>query len=77
MNVGTDNEADRLKYKIAEGFQNPVAATLRAASGAVDLTGHAALPALDFLRSGILEGARGSAATCSAAARRKSNRPRS
>ncbi len=56
VNVGTDNAADLLKYKIAEGFQNPVAATLRAAQGAVDLTGKAALPALDFLRSSILEG---------------------
>jgi hypothetical protein len=56
VKVGMDNEAGRLKYKIVEGFQNPVAATLRAASGAVDLTGQAALPALDFLRNGILEG---------------------
>lgn len=56
VNVGTDNEADRLKYKIVEGFQNPLAATLRAASGAVDLTGQAALPALDFVRGGILDG---------------------
>ncbi len=55
VNAGTDNADDLLKYKIAEGFQNPIAATIRAASGAVDLTGQAALPALDFLRSGILD----------------------
>ena len=56
VNVGSDNASDLLKYKIVEGFQNPVAAALRAAQGAVDLTGKAAFPALDFLRSSILEG---------------------
>jgi hypothetical protein len=55
INAGTDNAADLLKYKIAEGFQNPAAEALRAAQGAVDLTGKAALPALDFMRSSILE----------------------
>ena len=56
VNVGTDNASDLLKYKIVQGFKNPVAETLRAAQGAVDLTGKTALPALDFLRSSILEG---------------------
>ena len=55
VNVGTDNAADLLKYKIAEGYRNPIAATLRAGHGAVVLTGQTALPALDFLRSSILE----------------------
>jgi uncharacterized protein YukJ len=56
VNVGTDNAADLLKYKIVQGFRNPIADTLRTAIGAVDLTGKTALPALDFLRGGILEG---------------------
>jgi len=57
VNVGTNNAADLLKYKIAEGFPHPVTGTLRMApAGAADLTGTAVLPALDFLRSSILEG---------------------
>jgi len=56
VNVGTDNAADLLKYKIAEGFKNPIEATLRSSRSVNDLTGKAALPALDYLRSNILEG---------------------
>jgi uncharacterized protein YukJ len=56
VNVGTDNASDLLKYKIIERFNNPIADAMRAARGAVDLTGKTALPALDFLRSTILEG---------------------
>jgi hypothetical protein len=56
VNVGADNAADLLKYKIVKGFNNLATDAMRAAQGAVDLTGKTALPALDFLRSGILGG---------------------
>jgi uncharacterized protein YukJ len=56
VNVGTDDASDLLKYKIVEGFKNPIAETMRGALGAVDLTGTQGLPALDFLRGGILDG---------------------
>jgi uncharacterized protein YukJ len=56
-NVGTDNADDLLKYKIVQGFGHPIVQTLRAApEGKNDLTGTEDLPALDFLRSNILEG---------------------
>jgi len=56
-NAGTDNQRDLLRYKIVPNFHHPVTATLRAAaSGVNDLTGKHALPALDFVRSDVLQG---------------------
>ncbi len=56
-NVGTDNMSDLLKYKIVQNFRHPIVETLRAApEGKNDLTGTDDLPAIDFQRSGILEG---------------------
>jgi uncharacterized protein YukJ len=57
INVGTNDSDDLLQYKIATDFAHPILATLRAAAvGFKNLTGTAALPALDFLRSDILTG---------------------
>jgi uncharacterized protein YukJ len=55
INVGTNDADDLLKFKLAFDFRHPIVETLSAAApGASDLTGQAALPALDFLRSDIL-----------------------
>ena len=54
INVGTDDSDDLLRYKLIFDFHHPIIATLKSAgSGFTDLTGTAALPALDFLRSNI------------------------
>ncbi len=56
-NVGTDYADDLLKYKIVRDFNHPIVETLRASrEGVTRLTGLRKLPALDFLRSGILDG---------------------
>jgi uncharacterized protein YukJ len=55
VNVGTSDADDLLKYKLVYDFRHPVVATLSAAEpGSHDLTGQAALPALDFLRGDVL-----------------------
>src|ERR1700675_4708186 len=55
VNVGTNDADDLLKYKLAFDFRHPLIQTLAAvAAGSLDLTGQAALPALDFLRSDLL-----------------------
>jgi uncharacterized protein YukJ len=55
VNVGTNDDDDLLKYKLAYDFRHPIIQTLgEAASGALDLTGQDSLPALDFIRSDIL-----------------------
>ena len=55
VNVGTNDADDLLKYKLAFDFRHPLIQTLAAAdAGSHDLTGQAALPALDFLRSDLL-----------------------
>jgi uncharacterized protein YukJ len=55
VNVGTSDADDLLKYKLAFDFRHSVIQTLAAAeTGSHDLTGQAALPALDFLRSDLL-----------------------
>lgn len=57
INVGTNDADDLLKYKFAFDYAHPILATLRAAPpGFTDLTGTSTLPALDFLRSNILNG---------------------
>jgi len=57
INVGTNDADDLLKYKLVFDFQHPLIATLgEAEAGAHGLTGQAALPALDFLRSDALTG---------------------
>ena len=56
-NVGTDNADDQLKYKIVRDFHHPIVQTLRSGSeGVTDLTGTVTLPALNFMRSDILNG---------------------
>jgi uncharacterized protein YukJ len=56
-NVGTDNASDLLKYKIVNDFKHPIIQALRQApAGKTDLTGTNTLPALDFVRSSILNG---------------------
>ncbi len=55
VNVGTNDADDLLRYKLVFDFRHPLTATLAAASpGEHTLTGNAALPALDFLRSDLL-----------------------
>jgi hypothetical protein len=55
INVGTNDDNDLLKYKLAFDFRHPVIQTLSAAqAGSHELTGQAALPALDFMRSDLL-----------------------
>jgi len=55
VNVGTNDGDDLLKYKLIYDFRHSIVDTLRtAAGGEHDLTGHAALPALDFMRSDVL-----------------------
>ena len=57
VNVGTDDEHDLLKYKLVADFRHPLLATLAGAEqGARELTGLRKLPALDFVRSDVLEG---------------------
>jgi uncharacterized protein YukJ len=56
VNVGTNDADDLLKYKLVFDFRHPVIETLGAASADDhDLTGQSALPALDFLRSDLLD----------------------
>lgn len=55
INVGTDNPKDLLNYKLVDNFNHPVLDALRQLPmGWNELTGTNALPALDFLRSDIL-----------------------
>lgn len=55
INVGTNDADDLLTYKLAYDFHHPIIQTLAAApDGFNNLTGQAALPALDFMRSDIL-----------------------
>ena len=55
VNVGTNDGDDLLKYKLVYDFRHSIIQTLaEAEAGAQDLTGQAALPALDFLRSDLL-----------------------
>jgi uncharacterized protein YukJ len=55
VNVGTNDADDQLKYKLVFDFQHPIVGILKAADAAShELTGQAALPALDFMRSDIL-----------------------
>ncbi|MGS0893778.1 DUF2278 family protein [Burkholderia stagnalis] len=57
INVGTNDADDLLNYKLVYDFDHPVTRTLAAAAeGYTDLTGQAALPALDYLRGDILNG---------------------
>ncbi|WP_323121009.1 DUF2278 family protein [Burkholderia alba] len=57
INVGTNDADDLLTYKLVYDFQHPVTQTLaQAAEGYTDLTNRDALPALDFMRSDILNG---------------------
>ena len=57
INVGTNDADDLLKYKLVFDFQHPLITTLvEAEAGSHELTGQAALPALDFLRSDVLTG---------------------
>jgi uncharacterized protein YukJ len=56
VNVGTSDADDLLKFKLAYDFRHPIIATLGAApAGAQTLTGQSELPALDFLRSDLLD----------------------
>ncbi|QGZ59341.1 DUF2278 family protein [Paraburkholderia acidiphila] len=55
VNVGTTDADDLLKYKLVFDFNHSVLATLEGvAEGKADLTGTAALPAIDFERSDFL-----------------------
>ncbi len=55
INVGTNDADDLLRYKLVFDYHNDLVAALKAApAGFRDLTGTAAPPALDFLRSGVL-----------------------
>ncbi len=57
VNVGTNDADDLLQYKLVFDYGNPLLAVLKAApAGFTDLTGTAVLPALDFLRSDVLNG---------------------
>lgn len=54
VNVGTNDDDDSLLFKLVFDFHHPITATLsQAPRGQNDLTGQAALPALDYLRSDI------------------------
>lgn len=56
INVGTNDSDDLLQYKLVYDFQHPITQTLTAAAeGYTRLTGHNALPALDFMRSNVLD----------------------
>jgi len=55
INVGSNDADDLLKYKLAFDFHHPITQTLAAAEeGYTDLKNKDALPALDFMRSTIL-----------------------
>ncbi len=55
VNVGTSDADDLLQYRLVMDFHHAVLTQLRAAQpGFSNLTGTAALPALDFLRSDVL-----------------------
>jgi uncharacterized protein YukJ len=55
INVGTTDSDDLLQYKLVYDFRHPMTTALRAAAqGFSDMTGTAATPALDFLRSDLL-----------------------
>jgi uncharacterized protein YukJ len=55
INVGTNDADDLLRYRLVLDYHHPLRSTLAAAApGFHDLTGTAALPALDFLRSNVL-----------------------
>jgi len=56
INVGTNDADDLLKYKLVFDFQHQqlIGMLGTAGAGSHDLTGQAALPALDFLRSDVL-----------------------
>ncbi|KVW36288.1 DUF2278 family protein [Burkholderia ubonensis] len=55
INVGTNDADDLLNYKLVYDFHHPITQTLAdAGEGYADLTGQDALPALDYLRSDIL-----------------------
>jgi uncharacterized protein YukJ len=56
VNVGTNDADDQLKYKLLFDFDHAIVGSLKAAdAGSHDLTGQSALPALDFMRSDILD----------------------
>lgn len=56
VNVGTDDADDLLRYKLVYDYHHPLIGRLAAATpGRTDLTGQARLPALDFIRSDILD----------------------
>jgi uncharacterized protein YukJ len=56
VNVGTNDADDQLKYKLVFDFHHPIVESLRAAdAGSKELTGQSALPALDFMRSDLLD----------------------
>ena len=56
INVGTNDSDDLLQYKLVYDFQHPVTGTLQGTSeGFTDLTNQDALPALDFMRSDLLD----------------------
>lgn len=56
INVGTNDADDLLQYKLVTNFHHPVTQMLAAApEGYNDLTGKNALPALDFIRSTVLD----------------------
>ena len=55
INVGTNDADDLLQYRLVYDFHHALTQSLTAAdAGETDLTGKAALPALDFLRSDVL-----------------------
>src|SRR5579871_352736 len=55
INVGTNDADDLLQYRLVYDFHHNIVGTLKAAkAGFHDLTGTSPLPALDFLRSDIL-----------------------
>jgi Uncharacterized conserved protein (DUF2278) len=55
VNVGTNDADDLLQYRLVYDFHHALIQNLKAAAaGESDLTGTAALPALDFLRSDVL-----------------------
>lgn len=57
INVGTNDDDDLLKYKLAYDYDHPMLATLALSkAGAHDLTGTQSIPALDLLRGDVLEG---------------------
>lgn len=57
VNVGTDDRNDLLKFKIIQNFTHPLLDLVRAQEGdSRALSGSAALPALDYVRSDLLKG---------------------